>query len=64
MYAAEAAAWSAGFTLLTLDAKLGGGADNLYRRLGWTIVGTIPRFALDPDGKAMHHDIIFYKEIN
>ncbi len=63
MHAVEQAARDAGFRLLTLDAKLGGVADTLYRKLGWTIVGTIPHFALDPDGKAMHDDIIFYKEI-
>jgi GNAT superfamily N-acetyltransferase len=64
MHAIEQAARDAGFRLLTLDAKLGGVADSLYRRLGWTLVGTIPRFALDPDGKALHDDVIFYKELS
>src|SRR5947207_6769963 len=51
MRSIEEAARQAGFTLLTLDAKAGGAAEQLYRRIGWTEVGTIPRYALDPDGK-------------
>jgi len=63
MQAVEDAACSAGLTLLTLDAKRGGAAERLYRKLGWTHVGTIPRFALDPDGKTPHDAVIFYKEL-
>jgi GNAT superfamily N-acetyltransferase len=63
MQAIEDAARQAGFGLLTLDAKQGGAAERLYRCLGWTAVGTIPRYAFDPDG--MPHDaIFFYKELN
>jgi GNAT superfamily N-acetyltransferase len=60
----EEAAWAAGFTLLTLDAKAGGAAERLYRQLGWICAGSIPRYALDPDGKALHDDVIFYKHFN
>lgn len=63
MHAIEAAARGQGFTLLTLDAKRGGPAESLYRAMGWTYVGMIPRFALDPDGKGMHDDVLFYKEL-
>ena len=63
MHEIESAARASGLRLLTLDAKLGGPADLLYRRLGWTVVGTIPKFALDPDAKAWHDDIIFYKTL-
>ena len=59
----ERAALEAGFTLLTLDARAGDAADRLYRRLGWTAVGTIPRYAVDPDGKGWHDAVIFYKEL-
>jgi ribosomal protein S18 acetylase RimI-like enzyme len=59
----ETASREAGFKLLTLDAKEGGAAVQLYRKLGWTEVGTIPDFALDPDGKALHGTVIFYKSI-
>ena len=64
MAAIETAARDAGFTLLTLDARAGDAADRLYRRLGWTEVGTIPRYALDPDGKGWHDAVIFYKELS
>jgi GNAT superfamily N-acetyltransferase len=57
----EDAAWRAGFTLLTLDTKRGAAAEQLYRQLGWTAAGTIPRYALDPDGTP-HDAVIFYKE--
>jgi GNAT superfamily N-acetyltransferase len=64
MNAIEAAARGTGVRLLTLDAKRGGGADRLYQRLGWTLAGTIPRFALDPDGRTPHDAVIFYKELD
>jgi len=63
MDAVEAAAREAGFRLLTLDARRGGAADRLYRRLGWTEVGTIPRFALDPDGVTPHDAVLFRREL-
>ena len=63
METVEGVARDAGFRLLTLDAKRGGAADRLYRRLGWTEVGTIPRYALDPDGKTPHDAVVFYKEL-
>lgn len=62
MQAIEDAARRAGFRLLTLDTKRGDVADRLYRRLGWTAAGTIPRYALDPDGTP-HDAVVFYKEI-
>ena len=63
MGAVEDAAREGGMRLLTLDAKRGGAAEALYRRLGWTQVGTIPRFAFDPDGRTLHDTVIFYKEL-
>ena len=47
MQAVEDAARSAGFDLLTLDTKRGDAAEHLYRRLGWTPAGTIPRASED-----------------
>lgn len=63
MHEIENASRQAGFALLTLDAKEGGAAVALYRKLGWTEVGTIPDFALDPDRKAKHGTVIFYKRL-
>lgn len=63
MQAIEAAASEAGFSLLTLDAKRGESAERLYRRLGWVAAGTVPDYALDPDG-APHDAVIFYRKLN
>lgn len=63
MEAIERAARDAGIRLLTLDAKRGSGADDLYRRLGWIEVGVIPEFAVDPDGVTPHDAVIFYKRL-
>lgn len=63
MHAIEDAARAAGLTLLTLDAKQGAAAERLYRKLDWTFVGAIPRFALDPDGTTPHGAVIFYKDL-
>jgi len=64
MQSIENAARQAGFTLLTLDAKENGAAVQLYRHIGWTEVGVIPRYALDTDGKTPHATVIFYKELS
>jgi ribosomal protein S18 acetylase RimI-like enzyme len=50
MRAAEDAARQAKRDLLVLDTDENGAARRLYQRLGWTEVGTIPRYALMPDG--------------
>ncbi|MGH7947173.1 MAG: GNAT family N-acetyltransferase [Opitutaceae bacterium] len=62
MQAMEREAQAAGFRLLTLDSRRGDAAESLYRRIGWTAVGTIPRYALDPDGTP-HDAVFFYKEL-
>lgn len=49
MQAAEEAARAAGKTLLVLDTA-SGDADRLYQRMGWTLAGTIPDYALWPAG--------------
>jgi GNAT superfamily N-acetyltransferase len=49
MRAAEDAARVAGKTVLVLDTA-SADADRLYSRLGWTLVGTIPDYALLPGG--------------
>jgi GNAT superfamily N-acetyltransferase len=62
MSAIEEAARDAGFTLLTLDTKLGDAAEGLYERSGWTRVGVIPGYALNPDG-SMCDTVVFYKAL-
>jgi ribosomal protein S18 acetylase RimI-like enzyme len=50
MTALEAEAVRRGLSLLTLDTA-SGDAERLYRRLGWTAAGVIPRYALWPGGR-------------
>jgi len=57
---AERAARSAGKTLLVLDTVVGGSAEKLYSRLGWTRVGVIPRYAMFPD-RSWCDTAIFWK---
>jgi GNAT superfamily N-acetyltransferase len=59
--AAERAAREAGRTLLVLDTA-SGDAERLYERGGWQRVGTVPRYALLPDGPFCQ-TVIFYKDL-
>jgi GNAT superfamily N-acetyltransferase len=59
----EGLARSAGFTLLTLDTKRGDAAESLYRRSGWTEVGVIPGYALNPDG-SLCDTVIFFRDLS
>src|SRR5207237_10741676 len=51
MAGVEAAARRHGRTLLVLDTALGGDAERLYTRTGWTRVGVSPGSALWPAGR-------------
>jgi GNAT superfamily N-acetyltransferase len=62
MLAAEETARARGFTLLVLDTVRGSAAERLYRGMGWTAIGAIPGYALDPYG-ALCDTVVFYKEI-
>jgi GNAT superfamily N-acetyltransferase len=50
MRAAEDTARECGKTMLVLDTVTGGDAERLYARLGWQRVGSIPDYALWPQG--------------
>jgi len=62
MRAAEATARECGKTLLVLDTVTGAEGERLYARLGWVRVGTIPEYALMPDG-APCGTTIFYRAL-
>ena len=51
-----------GFTLLLLDTCRGTAAEQLYAGLGWTRVGVVPNFALNPDGTPCD-TVFFYKTL-
>jgi ribosomal protein S18 acetylase RimI-like enzyme len=63
MIALEAVARSDGRTLLTLDTWTGGHAEQLYRSLGYTVVGVIPRFARGSITPELEPTTIMYKEL-
>ena len=50
------------FTLLLLDTCKGGAAEKLYASMGWTRLGEVPRFALNPDG-SWCDTVFFYKQL-
>lgn len=61
MRAAEDAARAAGRSLLVLDTA-GDEATRLYERMGWQRVGTVPNYALWPDGR-MAATTYFFREL-
>ena len=63
MIALEELATSAGRTLLTLDTWTGGHAEHLYRSLGYTTVGIIPRYARGSITAELDATTIMYKEL-
>ena len=60
--AIERAALESGRTLLVLDTEQGSDAERLYRRVGYTEAGVIPRFAATTAGP-LTATVIFYKEL-
>ena len=50
------------FTLLVLDTCKGSAAERLYTSLGWTRVGEVPNFALNPDN-SWCDTVFFYKQL-
>jgi GNAT superfamily N-acetyltransferase len=51
MAAVDEAARTERRTVLVLDTVTGGDAERLYERAGWQRVGTVPNYALMPDGR-------------
>jgi ribosomal protein S18 acetylase RimI-like enzyme len=62
MRAAEALAVEKGRTLLVLDTASEEGAAGLYERLGFTLAGEIPDFALKPHG-GLTGTLVYWKRI-
>ncbi|PTE09334.1 GNAT family N-acetyltransferase [Mesorhizobium helmanticense] len=62
MRAAEILAAEQGRTLLVLDTATEEGASHLYERLGFTLAGEIPDYALKPHG-GLTGTLIYWKRI-
>jgi ribosomal protein S18 acetylase RimI-like enzyme len=60
--AAEAAAAAHGRSLLVLDTATEDGAAGLYERMGFTLAGEIPDFALKPHG-GLTGTLIYWKKL-
>ena len=64
MLALEDLARTQGWTLLTLDTWTGQAGEQLYRSLGYTAVGAIPRFARGSTTPELEPATIMYKELD
>jgi GNAT superfamily N-acetyltransferase len=64
MVALEALARDNGWTLLTLDTWTGQAGEQLYRSLGYTAIGSIPRFARGSTTPHLEPATIMYKELD
>jgi GNAT superfamily N-acetyltransferase len=64
MVALEDLARSHGWTLLTLDTWTGQAGERLYRSLGYTAVGAIPRFARGSTTPELEPATIMFKELD
>lgn len=63
MHTLEAEAKAARRRLLDLDTISGSAAEPLYKGLGYTRVGTIPRYALSSKKGTLEDTVIYYKEL-
>ena len=63
MIALEQVALSEGRTLLTLDTVTGSNAELLYRSMGYTVAGIIPRYARGALTPELESTTIMYKEL-
>jgi GNAT superfamily N-acetyltransferase len=61
MRAVEVHARASGKSLLVLDTVTGDAAERLYQRQGWTLAGTIPDYALLPQGGLCSTSIYYRK---
>ncbi len=62
MAAVEDAARTERRSVLVLDTVTGGDAERLYARQGWQVVGSVPNYALMPDG-ALCATTYFHKQL-
>jgi hypothetical protein len=47
--------------MVTLDTKVGDGAERLYQRLGFSSAGILPDYALGADSSALHGTRLVYQ---
>jgi hypothetical protein len=59
MLEAQAAARRGGRSTLVLDTRQGDPSEALYRSMGWTCAGVIPRYARSANGE-LHATALYY----
>ena len=64
MVALEELARDCGWTLLTLDTWTGRAGEQLYRSLGYTAIGSIPRYARGSTTPELEPSTVMYKELD
>ncbi len=64
MVALEELARDCGWTLLTLDTWTGRAGEQLYRSLGYTAIGSIPRYACGSTTPELEPSTVMYKELD
>ena len=64
MVALEELARDCGWTLLTLDTWTGRAGERLYRSLGYTAIGSIPRYARGSTTPELEPSTVMYKELD
>jgi GNAT superfamily N-acetyltransferase len=64
MVALEDLARAGGWTLLTLDTWTGRAGEQLYRSLGYTAIGSIPRYARGSTTPELEPSTVMYKELD
>ncbi|WP_321953816.1 GNAT family N-acetyltransferase [Paraburkholderia bannensis] len=63
IHAVDTHAQQAGKTVLVLDTVTGGDAERLYQRAGWQRAGTVPDYALMPEG-GLCATTFYYKQLD
>ncbi|KAI9171207.1 Acetyltransferase [Paramyrothecium foliicola] len=61
--AMEGEAAKLGRTMLTLDTETGSAAEEVYKKLGYVALGSIPKYGMSPTGE-LRDGTIFYKHLH
>lgn len=63
MAALERVAVERGRTVLFLDTVIGSGAELVYPKLGYKLVGVIPKYGIHPTTRELVDEMFFYKDL-
>ncbi len=46
-----------------LDTTVGLPAENVYPKLGWTLIGVVPKYGISPKDGSLVDEKFFYKDL-